>query len=437
MYLSDDEWRGKKVTVMGLGRQGGGLGVTTWLCRQGASVTVSDQATRDELSQSVAKLAGYDVQLHLGGHDERDFTTCDVLVANPAIPFDSPHLAEATKAGATITTEINLFLARCPCPVIGITGSAGKSTTTAMTGAILAKHLTAHVGGNIGKSLLEELEQIQPDHVVVLELSSFQCSYLPLLGKSPHVAVVTNLQPNHLDRHTDMEDYGWAKRQVFAFQTEQDVLILNTADVAVSQWATQARGKVVYFSGDDKPPFELVLPGRHNQANAQAAFAAASQFGVTRKQAQEALLGCTGLPHRLEFVVERNGVSFYNDSKCTTPDEAVVALDAFAARATVVIVGGYDKKIDMGNMCRKLAERAGAIIAVGQTGPAIADAVEALRGGGQSPAVLRVSRFDEAVAMAAHVAKPGQIVLLAPGCASFDQFKNYQERGDRFRELVK
>jgi UDP-N-acetylmuramoylalanine--D-glutamate ligase len=437
LFLPDDQWRGKKVTVMGLGRFGGGLGVTTWLCRKGAEVTVSDQAPAEQLKESIAKLDGCRVQLHLGGHDEKDFTTCDVLVANPAVPFDSPYLAAARQAGAAITTEINLFLARCPCPVVGITGSAGKSTTTAMIGAMLARHVTAHVGGNIGKSLLEELGDIRPDHVVVLELSSFQLSYLPLLAKSPHVAVVTNLQPNHLDRHIDMDDYARAKKQLFAFQGHHDVLVLNADDAAMKQWAGEAKGKVVFFSADAPQPFKLRLPGRHNQANAQAAFAAAGQFGVPRELAQAALLEFTGLPHRLEFVAQRNGVSFYNDSKCTTPDEAVVALEAFEKRSMVVIAGGYDKKIDMSNMCRKLAERAGAVVAVGQTGPSIADAVESLRGPGQAPAVVRVGRFDDAVAAAAGLAKPGQVVLLAPGCASFDQFKNYEQRGERFRELVK
>lgn len=179
---TEDKWRDKRVTVMGLGRFGGGVGVTRWLARQGAAVTVSDQAGREELVESISALDGLAVRLHLGGHDQSDMTGCDLLVVNPAVPFDSPYLVAARKAGVELTTEINLFLGRCQAPVVGITGSAGKSTTAAMTGAILASQRPTHVGGNIGVSLLEQLEEIAPDHVVVLELSSFQLSYLPLLG---------------------------------------------------------------------------------------------------------------------------------------------------------------------------------------------------------------------------------------------------------------
>ena len=202
---------GKTVTVVGLGRFGGGVGVTRWLCSQGAKVIVSDQAEPGELAESIEAIAGLDVQLHLGGHEKDDFLHADLLVVNPAMPKDSPLLAEAEAAGVPRTSEINLFLSRCSAPVIGLTGSVGKSTTTAMTGAILSTSLNAHVGGNIGRSLLGQLSEIGPDHVVVLELSSFQLEDLPLVGISPAVAVVTNLAPNHLDRHGTMDAYAAAK----------------------------------------------------------------------------------------------------------------------------------------------------------------------------------------------------------------------------------
>ena len=250
-YTGDDRpWRGRAVTVMGLGRFGGGVGVTRWLAGLGARVTVSDKAGADELAESVAALAGLDVALHLGGHDEADFVNCELLVVNPAVEFDSPLVAGARRAGAEITTEINLFLAYCRAAVVGITGSAGKSTTTAMAGAILARSRKVHVGGNIGASLLAELPAIAADHVVVLELSSFQLFYLPLLGRGPSVAVVTNLHPNHLDRHETMAHYADCKKNIFRFQQGGDVLILNRDGLVVA-WASEAPGEVEFFSADD------------------------------------------------------------------------------------------------------------------------------------------------------------------------------------------
>ncbi len=242
-----DDLAGMRVTVVGLGRFGGGVGVTKWLGRQGALVTVSDQAPAESLAESVGQLAGCDVTLHFGGHDEADFLDADLLVVNPAVAKDSPLLAAAAEAGVPRTSEINLFLQRCCAPVIGVTGSVGKSTTTAMIGEILAGRFTTHVGGNIGGSLLDALEDIRPDHVVVAELSSFQLEDLPLVGTGPHVAVVTNIQPNHLDRHGTMDAYVDAKKNIFAYQKPGDVLVLNSADEELVKWEAEARGIVSMF----------------------------------------------------------------------------------------------------------------------------------------------------------------------------------------------
>ena len=430
---SNPGFAGQRVTVMGLGRFGGGVGVTRWLAGQAARVTVSDQAGPEQLGESVAALAGLDVELHLGGHDEADFTGCELLVANPAVPFDSPYLALARRAGAELTTEINLFCQRCPAPVVGITGSAGKSTTTAMTGCVLAGARTTHVGGNIGVSLLERLGEIRPGHVVVLELSSFQLSYLPLLGRSPQVAVVTNLHPNHLDRHRDMAEYAEAKKNVFRFQSPGDVLILN-GDEAVADWAGEAPGRVELFSAGDEA-FPLKVPGRHNQANAQAAWAAARQFGVAREAAAAALADFAGLPHRLQLVAKRDGVAYYNDSKSTTPAGALAALASFPPGKAVVIAGGYDKRVELSGLCEALAGRAKAVVATGQTGEQIARAVEAAGKGGPV-IVARAGDLAEAVGAARRLAASGDVVLLSPACASYDQFRDYQQRGEAFTRLV-
>jgi len=409
-HSSGKYWRGKRVTVMGLGRFGGGVGATRWLVRQAAEVTVSDQAGAEELAESVTALEGLDVKLHLGGHRESDIVDCDVLVVNPGVPFDSPYLAIAREAGIELTTEINLFLARCPAPVVGITGSAGKSTTTAMTGAILARRKPTHVGGNIGVSLLEKLEE------------------------SPHVAVVTNLHPNHLDRHRSMSEYAEAKKNIFRFQGPDDVLILN-ADNEVARWGNEAPGQVCLFSADAER-FDLPIPGKHNQANAQAAWVAAQRFGASRQDAEEALRGFAGLPHRLELVCRRGEVSYFNDSKSTAPTEAISALESFPVRSVIAIVGGYDKHVDLSELCAVIARRAKAVVATGQTGAKLARSIGRASTGTKGPQIIEAPMFEDAVKAARNLAGPGDVVLLSPGCASFDQFDNYERRGNAFRRLV-
>jgi UDP-N-acetylmuramoylalanine--D-glutamate ligase len=469
----------RKITVVGLGHFGGGVGVSRWLCGQGAKVTVTDAAAADKLSDSVAQLSDLDVTFHLGGHEEKDFTQADLLVVNPAVPKEMSLLQAAQRAGVARTSEINLFIQRCPARIVGITGSVGKSTTTAMIGDILRRRFTTHVGGNIGGSLLESLDRIAPSDVVVLELSSFQLEDLPLIAVSPHLAVVTNLKPNHLDRHGTLEAYGEAKKNIFRFQGKNDVLVLNADDPPTEAWASEAQGKVVFFStkkekGDwllklNRPvqsrgsnsqppsdniianspstnkhelqenaePFDLLLPGAHNQANAQAAWTAARQLGVDRATAQEALREFKGLPHRLQFVCERGGVRYFNDSKCTTPEGAIVALESFEPRRVIQIVGGYDKHVSFDAFGAALAARAKTVVALGVTKDQIVAAIQKHVAQPQAiPQILVSETFDAAVAAAQKSAAPGDVVLLSPACASWDMFTNYEKRGERFVELV-
>jgi UDP-N-acetylmuramoylalanine--D-glutamate ligase len=427
---------GKRVTVLGLGRFGGGVGVTRWLCEQGAVVTVSDAAAAEVLADSIRRLEGLDVALHLGGHDPRDLVEADLLVVNPAVRPDAEPLKVAEQAGVPRTTEINLFLRRCRAPIVGVTGTVGKSTTTAMVGEILARRFRAHVGGNIGRSLLSDLGHIEPDHVVVLEFSSFQLYRLPEAARSPHVAVVTNFAANHLDWHGSEAAYADAKKNIFRFQGPGDVLVLNAADGRTPEWKGEAgEGVRVELFGAAAEPFELAVVGEHNQANAQAAWAAARQFGVDRETAAAALRRFAGLPHRLQLVCERRGVRFYNDSKCTTPEGGVVAMQAFAPRCAVVIVGGHDKGASFEALGKALAGRAKAVIAMGATAQKILAAVEAARSGG-TPAVARAADLAEAVRLAERHAEPGDAIALSPACASYDMFLNYEQRGQEFLKIV-
>jgi len=379
-----DYFSGVRTTVMGLGRFGGQLAVIRFLVGQGAIVTVTDIADCQQLKLSLEKIKDLPVTLHLGGHIESDFVDTDLVVVSPAVPKTSRYLRLAMEKGVPITTEMNLFLDRCPATLVGITGTTGKSTTTAMIGHILHKARQAlgpkkcpyrqvWVGGNIGRSLLEDLPEIKPADLVVLELSSFQLEDLGCLELSPHIALVTNVRPNHLDRHVTMDDYLEAKSNITRFQEAGDILITNLDDELsdrivdnkpepVAHWrfcrsdgqANPGVRVVEYenrawlqccFNGRQEliyPIDQLPLPGRHNVENTAAAVAVASAVDIPAKTIAASLKDFTGLPDRLEFVAQVGQVKYYNDSKATTPDAGIVALDSFSS-PVVAIVGGSDK----------------------------------------------------------------------------------------------
>lgn len=426
---------GCKVTVVGLGRFGGGVGVTRWLVGQGAKVTVSDSASATSLQDSINALQDLDVTFHIGNHCEDDILQADLLVVNPAVPKEADILRLAQQNEIPRTSEINLFLERCPARVIGITGSVGKSTTTAMTGEILSKRYRTFVGGNIGGSLLGELDKMTADDVVVLELSSFQLEDLPIIAKSPCVALVTNLAPNHLDRHGTIDAYAACKKNIYKFQTADDLLILNGEDETVSQWAADAPGRVEKFDLAASEPFDLAVPGKHNQQNAQAAWAIAKEFGVTRDEAQEALSTFRGLPHRLEYVAQKNGLRFFNDSKCTTPGGACVALEAFEPNEVVILLGGYDKGASFSELAEVALQCAYGVVAFGATRGEIFAAIEKKRDN-EELRTASVADLPHAFKEAVALAPENGVVLLSPACASYDQFDNYEKRGELFTELV-
>jgi len=432
------EFTDRRVTVVGLGRFGGGVGVTKWLCQQGARVTVSDHGGESTLSESITALDGFTVEFHFGEHREEDFLDTDLLVINPAVPKTHPLLQRAIKAGVPYTTEINLFIQRCQAPIVAITGSVGKSTTTAMAAAILARKFTTHVGGNIGKSLLMDLPQIHSDHVVVLELSSFQLEDTPSIKASPHIALVTNLLPNHLDRYGgDISAYTDAKKNIFRFQGTGGTLILNRECRISAAWEGEAVGSVDFFDTTDHAcHFELVVPGRHNQSNAQAAWAIARRFHISRYDAARALLSFHGLAHRLQFITKRNGVRYYNDSKCTTPSGAVVALDAFDTGRTIILLGGYDKDISFDELARKANSRAKSVVVFGAAKDAILESFARISPAVDEDFVLSTPNLLTALKLAEKNADSGDVILLSPACSSYDQFTNYEQRGELFVELA-
>jgi len=461
---------GKRVLVMGLGRFGGGVGVTRWLARQGADVTVTDLAEPDVLADALQQIADLSVTLHLGGHREADFERADLVVANPAVPMDSRFLQIARKRGVPITSEICLFTEQCPARIIGITGTVGKSTTAAMTAHLLNRACEkglgswpkAWLGGNIGGSLLDHLERIGPEDLVVLELSSFQLEHLGRAGWSPYVALLTNLAPNHLDRHKTFAAYVAAKLNILRYQDPQrNHLIVCDEDRTLREqvmrllgdlhmvWRygldEQGRARVLREFGAGEPTehdvhaiwedFRSPLPGRHNALNAAGAFAVGIALGLDAGAFGDLLEGFQALPHRLELVRRYRGARYYNDSKATTPEAAMRALEAFE-EPVIAIVGGYDKKVDLREFAAALAARSKAVICIGQVRETLAKQILESRGSRGKPIVKSAEQLPEAVHLAAQLAEPGEVVLLSPGCASYDMFVNYEQRGEAFRQIV-
>ncbi len=443
------DWHDKRVTVMGLGRFGGGVGVTRWLAQNGAKVLVTDKAPADALRDSLDEIAGLDVELRLGEHVERDFRETDLVVVSPAVPDSSPFLQAARDARVPITTEINLFVERCPARCVGVTGSVGKSTITAMIGHVLERTLTDRrvwVGGNVGRSLLEDLSEITADDLVVLELSSFQLARTPMVRWSPHVAIITNISPNHLDWHGTFEAYVAAKLAIVQFQDRNRDTVILGGDAALRRHFNARFGDVSgvwrYGLDGDTPvaareqqrwrwkDVQLGVPGRHNRENAAAALTVAHVLGVEADAAGAALATFAGLPHRLQRVAVRDGVAYYNDSKSTTPEAAITGMNALDA-PLLIILGGYDKGIDLTAAAERAAKRAKFAACIGQTGPRL---VEAVRQAGGSAELFE--SLAAAVAACRQRAARGDAILLSPACASWDMFIDYRQRGEQFTRLA-
>lgn len=419
-----------RVTVAGLGHFGGGIAVARWLVEQGAKVLVTDMASADKLADSVDQLKDLPIDFRLGEHRIEDFTGCDLLVISPAIKPSNPYLVAAQQAGVPITLEIAFFTERCQAPIVGVTGTKGKSTTSSLLGRMLQTKYKTFVGGNIGGSLLTKTHEITASDVVVLELSSYMLHYLEPLRWSPHVAVVTMLAEDHLDWHGSADAYLAAKRNIVRFQSANDVAVLGPG-VQADRFAAETAARVVRY-GADSQPFALGVPGQHNQLNAAAAFAAAAALGVTREAAQAAVKDFGGLPHRLERVATVDGVRYYNDSIATVPAAAIAALNSFDAGKVIHIVGGSDKGLPYDEMANALAQHAKAVLCIGTTGPTIAGLVR--KAGGVE--VVDCGDLEKAVAEARRLATIGDVVLLSPGCASYDQFTNFEQRGNRFKQRV-
>lgn len=471
--------RGQSVLVMGLGVHGGGLGVARWLLRQGAQVTVTDMADAQALAEPLAALRASEAETDnlaryvLGEHRAEDFERNALVVVNQAVRPDSPWVARARAAGAAIETELTLFFRRCPGPILAVTGTKGKTTTTLLLGAMLRQQWPdTVVAGNLRVSALEALDRITPATPVALELSSFQLEWLGAARISPPYALITNLSLDHLNRHGTLEAYADAKAQIFRWQGPDGMLVLNGDDPLVAGLAGAAPGHVVRFAKqrdaieagegptmfygdrgvvwhDAQPPAaaersismervllpdEIALPGAHNLANIAAAATLAKAFGTQTAALRAAVRGFTGVEHRQELVATIGGVRYINDTTATNPAAALAAL-ASVPGPIVLLAGGADKQLDFEELGARIAERAKALVLL--AGSASERLAQAARAGGAT--LPMVGPFDDlaaAVEAARAVAVWGDAVLLSPGCASFGMFRNEFHRGDEFRRIV-
>ena len=412
--------------VVGAGRSG--VALARHLTGAGERVRVIDSKPAPELEHTLAQLVP-GVEVSVGGYDERVLDGVDAVYASPGVPWDSELLNFARAAGIAVSSEIDLFLRLCPGTVVGITGTNGKTTTTTLTGTVLAAgDKPVIVGGNIGETVLDRLEEITPEHWVVLELSSFQLESVE--KPHVHVGVILNITPDHLDRHGTFEHYVDLKARAIEFARPTDFAVLNGRDEVVRRLAGRTEAKVVWFD-QHRPAPPMALPGRHNLDNALAAAAVGRIAGLSDDTIDAAIRSFRGVEHRLELIGEWEGVRWYNDSKATNPDAARVALRAFPDTPVVLIAGGYGSGFELGPWVVDVLANVESVVLIGASADLLA---EQLRGHRK---VLRAGGLEEAIDVAASMARPGGVVLLSPAYKSFDMFKDYEDRGHRFKALVR
>jgi len=450
-FPSDEDLRGRRVLVMGLGLFGGGAAAVRFLIGRGASVLVTDLRDESELAGTLAGLDDLAFDRVLGQHRERDFRDADLIVVNPGVSPGSPWLQRARQDGVPLSSEVGLCLSRLRAGLVLVTGSKGKSTTTTLIHEMLrVSGRRSVLGGNIGISLLGQVDQLESDDLAVFEISSFQLEQLSGLALSPRVAVITNLFPVHLDRHGSFEAYCAVKRR--ALEGARAV-VLNHGNPHVRRFAAEPIGDISWFSGASRPPHglyleerkvvevdgepvlssaELKLPGRHNLENVMAALLAVERLDGDRQAALSAARAFPGVPHRLERIGSRAGVSFFNDSIATAPESTRAALLALEG-PVILIAGGHESGCELDDLARLISKRVRLLVTVGQSGPRLAGAVR--REAPDFPCRIAAT-FDEAVALALEHAQPGELVVLSPAFPSYDMFRNFQERGERFRELA-
>jgi UDP-N-acetylmuramoylalanine--D-glutamate ligase len=452
--LQCSDFKNKTVLIMGLGLHGGGAGSAAFFARLGSRVIVTVLKSRGELAPSVAKLKRFqNITYHLGGHWPADFTTADFVINGPGVPENSKFLKVAKRAGVPILSDVEIFFLTCPAPIIGITGTKGKSTTTWLLGEFLERGLERRaatgeprrrrvwVGGNIRKSMLAFLPRVRANDLVVLELSSFQLDSLKRQRRSPHVALITSIFPDHLNRYPSMNTYAASKAAIFRFQKSSDVLFIPSGDRRLDRLAKSAPGRVIQVRPASLRRLQNALrhpPPSHHLPNIALAVAAARYLGVGESVIRRVLGRFRGMPGRMELVRRVGGVAFINDTTATNPRAAkeavIVTKRRIGAHGLHVIAGGYDKGLPVREFTNALTRQAASVVWL--PGTATRNMKSEIRTSRALP-MFDAKRMSEAVRVAYRNARSGDVVLLSPGAASFGLFRHEFDRGEQFVHAAK
>ena len=455
------DWTGKRVLILGAARQG--LALARWMSKRGARVTLSDKRTESDLEPARQSLADTTVEWALGGHPLELLDQTDVLCLSGGVPLTLPIVQEAVKRGIPLSNDTQVFMEVVLCKTVGITGSAGKTTTTALLGKMAELSMEdrpgrAYTGGNIGDPLISYVDEMKPEDIAILEISSFQLDQMSI---SPNVAAILNITPNHLDRHGTMEAYTAAKARLLDFQRESDIAILGRDDPGAWALRERVKGRLLSFglsnlsieqSGTyvsdqlyhlrDGNAYMLLpiqncihLRGDHNRQNVLAALSIGHAAGLSLDAMLEAVDNFHGVPHRLELVRELRGVKWYNNSIATAPERTIVAVRSFE-EPIVLLLGGRDKNLPWDDLSALVHGRVKQVVVFGEAADKIMGSLGKFGPGEMRTVVHRCGGLQEAVQKAADVAEAGDVVLLSPGGTSFDEFVDFEERGERFRAWV-
>lgn len=458
-----NEWQGKRVIIIGAARQG--LALARFLARHKAVVVLNDQRNKEQLKNEMESLAGYEIEWAVGGHSLDILTPLpDMVCVSGGVPLENPLVAYALNNQIKVTNDTQIFMDAVPCKTIGITGSAGKTTTTTLVGR-MAKTAQGKlfnrvwIGGNIGDPLLNYIDEMQADDLAILEISSFQSE---LMTTSPNVAAILNITPNHLDRHKTMQSYIAAKSRVIQFQQPEDYTILGRDDPEAWNLAKQAHGKVLSFGFGPLPAGQngafvennlihlrdgfntthlpvdehILLRGQHNRLNAMAACTIAHASGLDLDAMRAGITDFRGVPHRLEYIRNWHGTEWYNDSIATAPERTIAAIRAFVDTSLILLLGGKDKDLPWDELARLAHQRVCHVVIFGAAAAKIEQALNVPQTASQLESITRVKTCQEAVLAASKLAKPGFTVLFSPGGTSYDEFKDFEERGERFKQWV-
>ena len=446
----------RKIAIIGLGVSN--IPLLDYLYEKKANVTVFDERNLDDISKEIMdKITSYNFTFHLGKNCLQNLKGFNVIFRSPSCLPTRFELQEEANRGAIVTTEIEMLMQMAPCKIIGVTGSDGKTTTTSLINAILRKAgYNTYLGGNIGTPLFTKLNEMTPDDIIVLELSSFQLMGMEV---SPNISVITNITPNHLNIHKDYNEYIEAKKNIFRYQKENEIVVLNYDNEITKNCAKEANSKVIFFSSKEKldngfivddgiikecedkvrkhilNTKDVILRGTHNYENIATAIAATRTL-VDLDVAVEAVKEFKPVEHRLELVKEIDGIKWYNDSVSSSPTRTIAGLNSFDEEI-ILIAGGYDKNLDYTPIAKPIVDKVKGLILLGQTSDKIFNAVkQELEDEHKELDIYVCDTLEQTVLLAKKIAKPGQIVLFSPASASFDMFKNFADRGNKFKKLV-